>query len=348
MSRQSHFDSDEKSDVDISQGDINDIQLKSIDGDVSLLKKSNGKIINNYRNTLNINESDDTNNQEFLSTVPLDNTLNDRTTRSNMFDDRMSRVDSYGRDTNDSQNFSNNHKENNYSWNSSSIQNKPPNISPLNQMKIRNSNSNNNGNKNHCERTSSSFACIVTLTNTLLGVGIIGVPHAFAASGFVLGSVLFILFAILSSIGLHLLAVSAQTVGIYPSSFNTIASRALPGWAYIIDAAVAIKCFGVATSYLIVVGDNLPEVMREAFGYSDENQNSILVSRKFAVTLAFLMVTPLAFAKTLGALKYTATVAIGFVLFIVGLIISYAFDWIESCPPEIYPCKGKVSDILAF
>lgn len=40
-----------------------------------------------------------------------------------------------------------------------------------------------------------------------------------------------------------------------------VANAALPSLTAVIDVAVAIKCFGVATSYLIVVGDLMPEVI---------------------------------------------------------------------------------------
>ena len=37
---------------------------------------------------------------------------------------------------------------------------------------------------------------------------------------------------------------------------------ALPRLTLAIDAAVTIKCFGVATSYLLVIGDQMPSVVR--------------------------------------------------------------------------------------
>ena len=42
---------------------------------------------------------------------------------------------------------------------------------------------------------------------------------------------------------------------------------AVPGAGLYIDVAVAIKCFGVATSYLIVIGDSVPKAI-VAFGAS--------------------------------------------------------------------------------
>jgi len=62
------------------------------------------------------------------------------------------------------------------------------------------------------------------------------------------------------------LPASAQ-VGL-PGNFRTVASAALPGngWAVAVDLIVASKCFGVATSYLVVIGDTLPPVVRQCGG----------------------------------------------------------------------------------
>jgi hypothetical protein len=87
-------------------------------------------------------------------------------------------------------------------------------------------------------------ACIATLANTILGAGILGLPHAFASSGYGLGLFLLGLAACASGLGLHLLAQSAKKLGELPSSFYTVAKEALPRWTFLIDLAVAIKCFG--------------------------------------------------------------------------------------------------------
>jgi len=47
-----------------------------------------------------------------------------------------------------------------------------------------------------------------------------------------------------SAFALHLLAVSGRTTGVEPASFFAVASRA----TFFIDAAVAVKCFGVQTA----------------------------------------------------------------------------------------------------
>ena len=111
------------------------------------------------------------------------------------------------------------------------------------------------------QRSATVASCILNLANTILGAGTLGIPSAFALCGSGLGSGLLALFAMLSAFGLHLLSSSAQiieekkraageTPG--PATFRSVASAAAPRFSTIIDLAVAVKCFGVATSYLIV------------------------------------------------------------------------------------------------
>ena len=65
-------------------------------------------------------------------------------------------------------------------------------------------------------------------------------------------------FAALSGLGLHLMQLAALKVG-PTSSFYTVADATIPKWAFLVDVAVAIKCFGVAIAYMIVIGDLMPQ-----------------------------------------------------------------------------------------
>lgn len=106
------------------------------------------------------------------------------------------------------------------------------------------------------------FSCIVNLSNTILGAGMLGLPHAFGVCGWVLGYSLLIVFACLASLGLFLLSCCATKLREADpkrgkQSFYAIAMAVLPQATTLIDAAVAIKCFGVGTSYFIVVNTTL-------------------------------------------------------------------------------------------
>lgn len=43
------------------------------------------------------------------------------------------------------------------------------------------------------------------------------------------------------------------------ATYYVVASKTFPKFAFIVDLIVFIKCFGVAISYLVIVGDNLPD-----------------------------------------------------------------------------------------
>ena len=109
----------------------------------------------------------------------------------------------------------------------------------------------------------SVFSCVCNLANTILGSGMLGLPGAFAGAGSLTGTVLLLAAAAFSSNGLRLLSLSAAKVGYRePTSFYAVANAAYPSFTSIIDITVALKCFGVATSYLIIVGDTMVDTMK--------------------------------------------------------------------------------------
>ncbi|KAG0645148.1 Vacuolar amino acid transporter 5 [Hyphodiscus hymeniophilus] len=87
----------------------------------------------------------------------------------------------------------------------------------------------------------------------------------------------------------------------------------------IFDAAIAIKCFGVGVSYLIIIGDLMPGVVR---GFN-EGADSVpfLVDRHFWVTVFMLVVIPLSFLRRLDSLKYTSVVALISIGYLVILVV---------------------------
>jgi amino acid permease len=189
----------------------------------------------------------------------------------------------------------------------------------------------------------SPFSCYVNLANTILGSGMLGLPYAFSRTGWVLGSILLIICGCFSSFGLHLLALCALKDK-YPSSFYTVAHSAMPKFTLLIDIAVAVKCFGVATSYLIVIGDLMPDVM-DFF-----DVGGALAHRQLWVLIGFLIVAPLSCLRNLDSLKFTSFFAIGFVVFLTILITLYASDIsdLDACEDidAGEECKGDTSNFV--
>ena len=97
---------------------------------------------------------------------------------------------------------------------------------------------------------------VVNLANTIVGAGMLGLPGAFGGTGWLSGIILIVVSAIFSAHGLVLLSKSAIITG-KPASFYSVAHASVPRYTMLIDAAVAVKCFGVATGYLITISDSM-------------------------------------------------------------------------------------------
>ena len=173
-------------------------------------------------------------------------------------------------------------------------------------------------------RTGTVLKLTFSLANTILGAGILGLPAAFSLCGRMLGTGLLLSFGAASGFGLHLLSCCAMLGGKHmvaagaKSSFRSVATLAAPRFATVIDAAVAVKCFGVATSYLIVVGDTMPDVASDLLGLGPDSSALIAQRHPWIVGFAAL-VTPLAFTKKLSGIWFASMfslVCVGFLCFV--------------------------------
>jgi amino acid permease len=99
---------------------------------------------------------------------------------------------------------------------------------------------------------------ILNLTQNILGAGILAMPSALANVGIVFGSALIIVSAVASAFGLYLLSLLAQNFG-RKASFFSCSKITWPSLSIFFDLAIAIKCFGVSVSYLVICRDLLPQ-----------------------------------------------------------------------------------------
>ena len=183
----------------------------------------------------------------------------------------------------------------------------------------------------------SFHSCYINLTSTIVGAGILGLPHAFSSTGFVGGTLLLMLCALSSSLALHFLSRCVKKCNHYsqqPASFYSIAELAVPGYSSFIDFAVAIKCFGVATSYLVVVGDLMPAAVDQMESINGTSAGPF-ADRTTWITIAFFVVIPLSFFRALDSLKFTSLLSFGFILMLVLVIVLFAVPSISSLDPCI-------------
>lgn len=150
-----------------------------------------------------------------------------------------------------------------------------------------------------------------------------------------LGVILIVWCGLTSALGLYLQSRCARYVDRGSSSFFALSQLTYPNAAVVFDAAIAVKCFGVGVSYMIIIGDLMPGVA-QAFG-GDATGLAFLADRKFWITVFFLFfIIPLSFPKKLDSLKYTSIVALVSIGYLVILVV-FHFSTKE------YPNKGDIN-----
>jgi amino acid permease len=192
--------------------------------------------------------------------------------------------------------------------------------------------------------TAGIFGSYVNLTNSIIGSGCLGLPYAFAGSGWGLGFFLIIISACFTIFSLHLLSICSLKVRA-PASFYRITEASVPQLTFLVDLSVATMCFGVGVSYLIVIGGLMPAVTEFLGG------SGMWLHREIWIILGFLVVAPISCFKTLDALKWTSALAIFFVVFIAGLVFTYAVDeTLARCSDDAVPdhdgCVGGSSSAV--
>jgi amino acid permease len=104
-----------------------------------------------------------------------------------------------------------------------------------------------------------------------------------AHMGILLGTIVIVWSAMTASFGLYLQSRCARYLERGQASFFALSQMTYPSAAVIFDGAIAIKCFGVGVSYLIIIGDLMPGVVK---GFNPAAANvPFLVDRHFWITV---------------------------------------------------------------
>ncbi|KAE8372848.1 transmembrane amino acid transporter protein-domain-containing protein [Aspergillus bertholletiae] len=165
----------------------------------------------------------------------------------------------------------------------------------------------------------SWISCVINLVNTIIGAGVLAMPLAISHMGIVLGVIVILWSGTTAGFGLYLQSRCAQYLDRGTASFFALSQLTYPNAAVVFDAAIAIKCFGVGVSYLIIIGDLMPGVIQGFVGGTPEYD--FLVDRHFWVTAFMLVVIPLSYLRRLDSLKYTSIVALVSMAYVVVLVL---------------------------
>jgi len=134
-----------------------------------------------------------------------------------------------------------------------------------------------------------------------------------------------------SALGLYLLSRAAAKTGGRRSSFFAVSKLTYPWAAIYFDLAIAVKCFGVGTSYLIIIGELMPEVVAASVWGAEYD---LLLDRRFWITVFMLVIIPLAFLKKLDSLRYTSLLALVAIVYLIVIVIYNYFGPDYRAPPS--------------
>lgn len=113
-------------------------------------------------------------------------------------------------------------------------------------------------------------------------------PLALSRMGVLLGIFIILWAGVTAGFGLYLQTRCARYLERGSASFFALSQITYPNAAVVFDAAIAIKCFGVGVSYLIIIGDLMPGVVQ---GFSSNAGGvGFLMDRHFWVTGFMLVV----------------------------------------------------------
>lgn len=162
-------------------------------------------------------------------------------------------------------------------------------------------------------------ASIVTsffnVANSMIGSGLVVLPHAFSQAGWAFGLVIVSFTAIISITTSFFITESISTVNA-GSSFRTISNAAFPHLSLFTDLAVAVSMIGAGCIYVIVAADMLDDALEGP--------------RELWISLIGLIVVPLCFLRTMDSLSVTSCLSVLMFTYIMVLVVLFAIGgWIS-------------------
>ncbi|OBA21961.1 hypothetical protein METBIDRAFT_40106 [Metschnikowia bicuspidata var. bicuspidata NRRL YB-4993] len=171
----------------------------------------------------------------------------------------------------------------------------------------------------------SRVSSFVSLIKTIVGAGLLSMPLAFSTDGLIGGFFIVLLAALTAGYGLFLQVYVSRYVATGHASFFNVCSISYPALSVVFDLAIAIQCFGCAVSYLVLIGDLMPTIVRGGPG------------RVFWILASAVLCVPLSFLRNLDSLKYTSIMGLGAIAYLCVLVVLEQI--LGDLPPE---ARGEI------
>ncbi|XP_043823561.1 sodium-coupled neutral amino acid transporter 1 [Dromiciops gliroides] len=181
----------------------------------------------------------------------------------------------------------------------------------------------------YIQGTASVGMSIFNLANSILGSGILGLSFALANTGIMLFLFLFVSVTLLTGYSIHLMLVCSEATGCL--NYEKIGKKIYGNKGkYTVFGTTFLQTLGGILSYLFIIKDELPCVIKVLIGKSEDYSTWLLDGRVLIILITIIIVFPLCLMKTLGILGYTSGLSLSCMLFFLVVIIYEKFEL--SCP----------------
>ncbi|KAK7024960.1 aa-trans domain-containing protein [Favolaschia claudopus] len=183
------------------------------------------------------------------------------------------------------------------------------------------------------EGSATVISSVSNFLNTIIGSGMLTFPMAMASAGLIPGMLTCLFSGSVAVFGLFLLSLCAARAPHRRSSFFAISKMTFPKAAILFDAAIAAKCFGVSTSYLIIIKGLMPSVVATFYhDLSSSTPPAWALSGRVWISLFMVVLVPLVFLRQLDSLRHASYVALFSVAYLLVIVITVYFNPLEGMP----------------
>ncbi|XP_002735199.1 putative sodium-coupled neutral amino acid transporter 6 [Saccoglossus kowalevskii] len=182
-------------------------------------------------------------------------------------------------------------------------------------------------------RKASFGLSVFNLMNAVLGSGILGLSYAMSESGIVLFSILLVTVAMVAAYSLHLLLKMCAVTQV--KSYEDIGQIALKRTGKFLAAfAILLQNIGAMSSYLFIVKNELPHVIRTFMKAPPHVDGWYLNGDYLVLLMVLIIITPLALLPNIGFLGYTSGFSVLCMVFFTTVVILKKFSFPCPIPTE--------------
>ena len=137
--------------------------------------------------------------------------------------------------------------------------------------------------------------------------------------GIIYATMLLVSACMFSTVGLLIYARCNHKMNDRSKNIANFCEITFPELRKVVEFAIFFKCFGVATSYLIIVRDTISILLYDAFPYE------IFKNQKVGLLLFLLIIGPFTYHDELNKLVYTSFIGVTAIVFVIGSAIYRLF-----------------------